>query len=113
MTFGCDIRVFSSELFGGSSVKTSNPAPLHFSSYLIFMKKFAIIYYKIKTSNKTYWLNIISKLTFRALKSAASSTIPPLATLIIFTPFLHLLNTSSLIKSNKNNKTYYFKLFLT
>lgn len=34
MTFGCDIRVFSSELFGGSSVKTSNPAPPHFPSYL-------------------------------------------------------------------------------
>lgn len=34
ITFGCDIRVLSSELFGGSSVKTSNPAPPHFSSYL-------------------------------------------------------------------------------
>lgn len=33
MTFGCDIRVFSSALFGGSSVKTSNPAPPHLLSY--------------------------------------------------------------------------------
>jgi len=34
ITFGCEIRVLSSELFGGSSVKTSNPAPPHFSFYL-------------------------------------------------------------------------------
>lgn len=33
ITFGCDIRVLSSALFGGSSVKTSNPAPPHFSFY--------------------------------------------------------------------------------
>lgn len=100
MTLGCDIRVKSCALLGGSSVKTSNPAPPHLLSYL----KSNIYINGTQNKLKSRLFVLKYKLTFKALKSAASSTIPPLATLTIFNPFLHLLNTSSLIRSNLKNK---------
>lgn len=73
MTLGCLMSSSVIGFFGGSSIKTSSPAPPQWPELMDF-------------------------------NNASSSTIPPRATFIILTPFLHLLRVVEFIRSRKEEE---------